>query len=85
MREFPASRIERVEVIANPSAKFDPEGMSGIVNIVTREQLDIGLSRSVSLILGDRGRGPSTRLAWQKDRLTLYGGVSGFWGRFYTV
>ena len=79
LRQYPASRIERVEVIANPSAKFDPEGMAGIVNIVTKEPLDLGLSGSVFLSAGNRGGGPSTRIAWQQGRLTLYGGVFGYW------
>src|ERR1043166_9395964 len=43
LRQMPASRIERVEVIANPSRKFDPEGMAGIVNIVFKDNLGIGL------------------------------------------
>lgn len=79
LRQYPASRIERVEVIANPSAKFDPEGMAGIVNIVTKEQLDLGLSGSTYLAFGDKGGGPGARVAWQKGRLTLYGGLSGYW------
>lgn len=79
LRQYPASRIERVEVIANPSAKFDPEGMVGIVNIVTKEPLDLGLSGSTNVTLGDKGGGPGGRIAWQQGRLTLYGGVSGFW------
>jgi outer membrane receptor protein involved in Fe transport len=81
LRQFPATRIERVEVIANPSAKFDPEGVAGIVNLVTRDAFDLGLSGSVYVGLGDRGRGPSTRVAWQQGRTTLYGGVSGYWSR----
>jgi outer membrane receptor for ferrienterochelin and colicin len=79
LRQYPASRIERVEVIANPSAKYDPEGMAGIVNIVTKEQLDLGLSGSTYLTFGDKGGGPGARVAWQQGRLTLYGGVSGYW------
>jgi hypothetical protein len=81
LRQFPASRIERVEVLSNPSAKFDPEGMAGIVNIVTKEPLDLGLSGSVFLTAGDRSAGPSSRIAWQKGKVTLYGGLSGFWNR----
>ena len=79
LRQFPASRIERVEVMANPSAKFDPEGMAGIVNIVTKEPLDLGLSGSTSVTVGSTGGGPGGRVAWQRGRLTLYGGVSGWY------
>lgn len=79
LRQLPATRIERVEVIANPSAKFDPEGVAGIVNLVTKEPLDLGLSGNLFLSLGDRSRGGGDRLAWQKGRLTLTGGGSGYW------
>lgn len=82
LRQFQASRIERIEVIANPSAKFDPEGMAGIVNIVTKEPLELGWSGSVHGSVGNKGGGPSTRVAWQKGKWTVAGGVSGFWNRF---
>jgi len=82
LRQFPASRIERIEVVANPSAKYDPEGMAGIVNIVTKEPLDLGLSGSVYASVGDRSSGSSPRIAWQEGKLTLSGGVSGFWNRY---
>jgi outer membrane receptor for ferrienterochelin and colicin len=77
LRQMPASRIERVEVIANPSAKFDPEGMAGIVNIVFKDNLGLGLSGSVNATTSPRYSGPSARVAWQKGPLTLFGGLSG--------
>ena len=78
LRQLPASRIERVEVIANPSAKYDPEGTAGIVNLVTKEPLDLGLSGSFWASAGNRGGGSSSRLAWQQGKLTLSGGVSSY-------
>ena len=74
---MPASRIERVEVISNPSAKFDPEGMAGIVNIVLNDDVGLGLSGSVNLSAGQRYNGTGGRVAWQKGRLTTFGGLSG--------
>lgn len=81
LRQFPANRIERVEVIANPSAKFDPEGSAGIVNLVLKDNVDLGLSGSVSLTAGQRYSGPSARVAWQRGAFTLFSGFSGFLGR----
>lgn len=78
LRQFPANRIERIEVAANPSARYDPEGMSGIVNIVLKEGVDLGLSGSVSLSGGPSSLSPGARLAWQEGPLTLFGGVSAY-------
>jgi ferric enterobactin receptor len=44
LKQLPANTIERVEVIPNPSAKQDPEGMAGIVNIVMKQNVDLGRS-----------------------------------------
>ena len=40
LESLSASAIKQVEVIPNPSAKYEPEGMSGIINIVLRRDLE---------------------------------------------
>lgn len=51
LKQLPASAIERVEIITNPSAKYDPEGMSGIINIVLKKSKLEGFNGSVNATL----------------------------------
>ena len=77
LQSMPANRIDKVEIIPNPSAKYDPEGIAGILNIVTKENLDLGLSGSFGLNADARGRhGVNTSLAYQAGKLTLFGNAA---------
>ena len=44
LQQVPASSIETIEIITNPSAKYDPEGSAGIVNIKLKKEKNLGLS-----------------------------------------
>lgn len=52
---LPASSIERVEVIPNPSARYEPDGMSGILNIVLKQDAERGISGAVTAGVGTLG------------------------------
>jgi ferric enterobactin receptor len=51
LKTIPANTIERVEVVPNPSAKYDPEGMAGILNIVLKQNVDLGLSTTANVAM----------------------------------
>jgi outer membrane receptor protein involved in Fe transport len=76
LRQLPGDRLDRIEVLPNPSARHDPEGMGGIVNIVLREDVELGLSGSVNVNASTRGRQVlSGRFNVQRGRLTLFSGA----------
>ncbi len=54
LEQIPASMIESIEVITNPSAKYDPDGMTGILNIVTKKSRDPGYNGNIHLTAGTR-------------------------------
>jgi len=53
LAQIPASSIENVEIITNPSAKYDPDGMSGIINIILKKNKLKGLTGMISTQVGN--------------------------------
>ncbi|MCZ4695135.1 TonB-dependent receptor [Ancylomarina euxinus] len=49
LQQIPSTSIKSVELITNPSAKYNPEGMSGIINIVLNKNANIGFNGNVNL------------------------------------
>ena len=73
LAQIPASTVSRVEVATNPSAKNDPEGTAGIINIVLNQQADIGLSGGLNASTGTtRQANLSGNIGRQSGPLTLY-------------
>ncbi len=52
LQSLPANSIEKVEVITNPSSKYDAEGQTGIINIVLKKNIRTGLNGSVNTSAG---------------------------------
>lgn len=57
LEQIPADNIERIEVITNPSAKFSPEGTSGIINIILKKDRRGGYFGSAEIGANSRGGG----------------------------
>jgi outer membrane receptor protein involved in Fe transport len=52
LQQIPSANIDRIEIITNPSAKFDPDGVAGIINVILKEKKQNGLSGIVNLSAG---------------------------------
>lgn len=52
LEQLPADMIERVEVITNPSARYEASGTAGIINIVMKKNKDAGFGASLQLTTG---------------------------------
>ncbi len=48
LKQIPSASIKKIELITNPSAKYNPEGMSGIINIVLHKNANNGFNASVN-------------------------------------
>uniref|UniRef100_A0A7V0Z4P3 TonB-dependent receptor n=1 Tax=candidate division WOR-3 bacterium TaxID=2052148 RepID=A0A7V0Z4P3_UNCW3 len=52
LQQIPASTIDRIEIITNPSARNDPEGLAGIINVITKKNIQSGINGIANLNLG---------------------------------
>ena len=76
LQQFPASDIDRIEVLANPPAQYKAEGSGGVINIVTKKTRKPGLSGSGQLNVGDQRRYVfGLDGAYNSGRLKLAGGI----------
>lgn len=52
LSNIPASNIDKIEIINNPSAKYDAAGMAGIINIIYRKETKSGLNGDLGFAVG---------------------------------
>ncbi|MBU1374663.1 MAG: TonB-dependent receptor [Alphaproteobacteria bacterium] len=56
LQALPAERIDRVEVITNPSAEFSADGTAGVINLITKKAKGVGQTASARLTVGTSER-----------------------------
>lgn len=48
LKQIPSSSIKQIELITNPSAKYNPEGMSGMINIILHKNVNQGFNANIN-------------------------------------
>ena len=72
LKSLPANTVKEIEVITNPSSKYDAEGVGGILNIITNKKTPGGYNGSVSSGINSRGSiNGSVYLATKIDKLSF--------------
>ncbi|MCT4586207.1 MAG: TonB-dependent receptor [Carboxylicivirga sp.] len=72
LRQTPASTIENIEIITNPSAKYQPDGTGGIINIITKKNRTPGVQGLVNAKAGTYGMyGGDFLLNWRKKNVNF--------------
>lgn len=56
LRQIPANIVDNIEIITNPSAKYEAEGAAGIINIVTKKIAEGSFSGMINSGAGTRGK-----------------------------
>lgn len=73
LQQLPSSAIKNVEVATNPSAKNDPEGTAGIINIVLNQDAELSLSGGMNLAYGTNGQeNASGNIGQQRGKFTWF-------------
>ncbi|MEM7104041.1 MAG: TonB-dependent receptor [Bacteroidota bacterium] len=77
LEQLPANTLDKVEVITNPSAKYEPDGMSGIINILLKKNVLKGFNGSVSAGYGGKDRvNGALNLNYRVKKINLFGNYS---------
>ena len=80
---LPAGSIERIEIVTNPSAKYDPDGTSGIINIVLKKNKLKGFNGLLNANLGSGNfKGGNVAdggfsLSYRNSFFNIYGSYNG--------
>lgn len=88
LKQIPADAIEKVELITNPPAKYEAEGVTGIINIVMKKSNNVGFTGNASV----GGNYTSKIAGWggldanfKKNKFTLFSGLySGTWNNLFS-
>ncbi|MCX6273080.1 MAG: TonB-dependent receptor, partial [Bacteroidetes bacterium] len=76
LKQIPSGAIKQIEVITNPSARYDVEGQAGIINVIMKKDKLQGLNGMINFSGGTGGKYTANTLVnYRKNKLNYFGGV----------
>ncbi|MCC6638811.1 MAG: TonB-dependent receptor plug domain-containing protein [Ignavibacteriaceae bacterium] len=74
LASIPAGSIESIELVTNPSAKYDAEGTAGIVNIKLKKKSNLGINGMISSNVGTNDKyNSSVNLNYKLEHVNFFG------------
>lgn len=86
LKQIPSTSIKKIELITNPSAKYNPEGMSGIINIILHKNANTGFNGSYSggITFGQTAKyNQSLDLNYKTGKVNFFGNVGQNFGTYF--
>lgn len=86
LKQIPSTSIKKIELITNPSAKYNPEGMSGIINIVLHKNSNNGFNGSLNsgiTFAKDAKFNNSLDMNYRTGKVNFFGNAGSNFGKYY--
>lgn len=73
LQQLQGNQIEKVEIITNPSARYEAEGMAGIINIVLKKERKQGFNGSFEVVTGYQPNyGVAANINYRKNKINFF-------------
>ncbi|HNS12605.1 MAG TPA: TonB-dependent receptor, partial [Bacteroidia bacterium] len=86
LRNMSSDQLSSIEIITNPSSRYDASGNSGIVNIRLKKKQNLGMNGSATLSYG-QGRYPDfgggVNLNYRNERFNFFGNYNYMYGYYF--
>lgn len=86
LKQIPSSSIKKIELITNPSAKYNPEGMSGIINIILHKNANDGFNGNFNagVTFGETPKfNNGLDMNYRRGKVNFFGNVGSNFGKYF--